>query len=378
MAALLDSLHATAQGKILVALGAHQAEHILGMAESIVDSARYLAPHYAEIAAWRGGTPIGFAAMGVADTGTFTLRLDRESIPPMQTLATLVQPAIAYLRLPGLTPEMITSPKLLADWTSIAAAAGPAPTSASLASLHEFLVVTMGPIDLPSCRTAVASLDTETNHAASDLFTIRRRQFRAAMVGRCGATSARAAADYDRLRDLFTSSLAGRFPFVDSARADKAPDADPADIRRFYQLYDAFATSSEPELRSDARTSPRARSAFTFLDQVAGARRFLSPFLDSAVVRSEPEYAFVVAGSDSAAATSAEGEWHFGEPISSELEEAAPSRAATGILGRWRLVKLAMLRRDIGLRLYHPDTMVELPLPVFPTAAPAISRPRAP
>jgi type VI secretion system protein ImpL len=119
-------------------------------------------------------------------------------------------------------------------------------------------------------------------------------QFRAALLGRCHPSgSGDAVAAYDRMRNVFVNKLAGRYPFVDSTRAN-APDADPAAVREFYQLFDQFARSHDVMLRSDPRVAPNARAALAFLDQVGAARPFLSPFVDSAATRRSPEYAFVI------------------------------------------------------------------------------------
>jgi type VI secretion system protein ImpL len=398
MAALFDTLKAGPEGKKLIAIGARQAEQVLGLAQSIVDSTKYLAPHPLVVLSWRGGIPIGFAALGVNDTGSFNHRLDLEQIPPMQALAGMVAPAIAYLHLPVVSSAMITNPKLHADWKGILAAAGPEPTTTSLASLHQFVASTMGPIDIPSCMVAATRPDTLSVKTPPDWFVMRRRQFRATMLGRCGKDGgAPSIADYQKLRAVFVSKLAGRFPFVDSAKAAAAPDADPAAVRELYALYDAFAKSGELALRSDPRVGPAARQAFIFLDQVAAARPFFAPFVDSAANRKSPEYAFVVeplkAGSNPLAAlelhigtrtlalddSTHDGIWGFGEAV-----KVMPAPGATGAKagftasGWWGLIELGVLQHDVKIRYYHPDTKVELRLPsVFPMVAPDLPLPRA-
>lgn len=395
MAALFDTLKVPSEGRKLIVIGARQAEHVLGLAQSIVDSVRYLAPHPLVVQAWRGQVPIGFAALQATDSGGFGIKLDREQILPMQNLAALVAPAIAYLHLPAVGSAMITNPKLYADWKGILAAAGPEPTTTTVSSLHEYIAVTMGPIDVPSCMTAAGRPDTLK--AAPDWFVMRRRQFRAAMLGRCGKDGGTASIpEYQKLRDLFVAKLGGHFPFVDSAKAAAAPDADPAAVRDFYLMYDAFARSGEIALRSDPRVGPVARQAFIFLDQVAAARPFFAPFIDSATSRKAPEYAFVVeplkphvgaldglelhTGTRTLALDDSThgGIWGFGEPVTMK-----PAPGATGAKPRftasgwWGLVELGMLQHDVKIRYFHPDTKVEIRLPaVFPMVAPDLPLPR--
>lgn len=77
-----------------------------------------------------------------------------------------------------------------------------------------------------------------------------------------------------KLDAIFSQSLAGRFPFVRSELARGAPDADPKDVRRFFEQLDenraAVMKAATPELAA-------------FLEKMEAAR----PLLD-AVVRSAP------------------------------------------------------------------------------------------
>lgn len=384
VAALLDTLRSADEGRKLYAIGTRQAEQVLALAQHLLDSARYLAPHPTSVASWRGGYPIGFAALGVTDTGAFNLRLDQEQIVPIQTLATSVTPALAFLRQPSVTPAMISSPKLVADWRGIVAAAGPEPTSTTLVNLYEYLRVTLGPIDQPTCQAA--ALRADGPRVGNDWFTMRRGQFRAALLGRCHpGGSGDAIASYGRLRALFTAKLAGKYPFVDSSKAATAPDAEPAAVREFYQAYDQFARSHDVMLRSDPRVVASARQAFTFLDQVAAARPFFAAFIDSAMARRAPQYAFTI--EPLAAGESAElhifprvtllndstqaGTWSYGEPV--RITAAGDTAKVTfRSSGSWGLVELGTQQRAVRVRFYHPDTKVRVALPTFPLEAPAI------
>jgi type VI secretion system protein ImpL len=396
---LLDTLNASSTGKRLLAAGARQAEHVLALSQAILDSANYLAPHPLVVAAWRGGSPIGYAALGIADSAGANFRVNREHLPGIVGLAGGADPAIRYLRQSIIGPGMVRVPKLLADWIAIEASVGKfnaTDFSSSAFALRDYIMLTMGALDEPTCRVAAARPDTL--HASPDWFVNRRHQFRAALIGRCGATgSAQAIADYQKLRGVFVAKLAGHFPFVDAAKAATAPDADPAAVREFYALYDAFAKYDDIVLRSDPRVGPGARTAFTFLDQVAQARPFFAPFIDSAMARRSPEYAFVVQPADAPKGSSAavsgaqlvtgvrslliddnshEGIWGFGEAVkvipAGGDASAKPAFVATGW---WGLVELAALQKDVVIRIYHPDTKVPLTLPIFPQVAPDIPLP---
>jgi hypothetical protein len=387
VASVMDTLRLGDEGRKLFVMGTRQSEYVLALAQQVLDSAAYFAPHPTVVVSWRGGFPIGFAALGVTDTGAFNLRLNQELIPPVQTLAAAVVPALTFLQQPVVTAPMISSPKLVATWRGIVAAAGPEPTTSTLVGLLDFIRTTMGPIDQAGCQAA--ALRAEPPRPVNDWFTMRRTQFRAALLGRChpgGSGDAQAA--YQRLRGVFTGKLAGKYPFVDSSKAATAPAADPAAIREFYQLYDQFAKSNEVMLRSDPRVAQLAQPVFAFLDGMAEARQFMTPFIDSATTRKSPAYAFVVEplGPGETAElrvgsrvvllndSTQSGAWSFGEPVS--ISASGDSTGASfASRGSWGLVELGSLQRQIRVRYYHPDTKVRIKLPAFPTVAPDIARP---
>ncbi|MEO5568625.1 MAG: hypothetical protein ABIR92_09040, partial [Gemmatimonadaceae bacterium] len=384
LASLLDTLRAGADGRKLIVIGTRQAEHVLALAQIVVDSAGYLAPRPIVVQAWRGGVPIGFAALGVNDSGAFRLRLEREQVPPLQTLARDVQPALSFLTLPVVTGAMISSPKLIADWRGIVAGSR-TDTVSGLRTLYDYITTTLGPIDQPSCQAAALRPDPAR---ASDWYGSRRAQFRAALLGRCHpGGSGEALASYDRLRSVFTTKLAGKYPFVEATKAAGAPDADPAAVREFYQLYDAYAKAQDIRVRSDPRVGPGARSAFVFLDLVKQARPFFAAFIDSGTTRKAPEFGFVVealaTGEMAELHTGSRvsllndsthsGVWSFGEDLKIIPDgETKPSFMSTRA---WSLAELAAMQQTVRVRFYHPDTKVRIALPSFPTVAPAIPVP---
>src|SRR5207249_1122374 len=139
----------------------------------------------------------------------------------------------------------------------------------------------------------------DTTKPSAELFVLRRRQFRAALVSRCVAGGSReAVAAYTKLRSLFTSRLAGRFPFVDSVQVARAGDVDVNSLREFFKQYDAFAAVDDAALRSDPTLTQTARGATSFLDQVAQVRSFMAPFVEPGADRRLPEYSLVMHAGD--------------------------------------------------------------------------------
>jgi len=259
--------------------------------------------------------------------------------------------------------------------------------------LARYIRETMSATDQPKCQVAASKPLESMPH---DFFARRRAQFRAAMMARCYA-AATTVAEYRQLRSLFTSRLAGRYPFVDSA-STKAPDADPLAIRDFLKAFDAFMITGPVSLQSDPRLANDAKGALVWLDQITAMRPFFAPFVDSGVTRRVPEYTLLVATSAAAAANGAteqrmldigsrgvpvdaephEEGWVYSEPITlaASTSDSPVVKAVFASPGGWSILRLATRNDpDVRVRLYHPDTKIELMLPVFPSAAPDIGPP---
>jgi type VI secretion system protein ImpL len=387
VAASFDSLGMDGASRSILAAAARQAEHAVALAQARLDSARYLTPKTDVVAQWRGGMPISYAALGAMDEATRDVSLRNEA-NDLRTVVMDVLPAIRFAGLPEVKDE-IRATKLIADWAAInqsldAYLAGD--VRSTRFTFEQFIMTTMNTIDVASCQRAAGEGDTV--RATPDFFIRRRTMFRASMIGRCARGGSSAADAYNQLRAVFNQKLAAHFPFVDSAAAEKARDADPAAVREFFSLYDAFARFNEPALRSDPRFRPGAAEAFAFLDQVAQARPLFAPFVNADAGRRLPEYAFVVDAiqkgipgdrhlqtgnrtltlNDSAQS----GSWRSGEAI--KVVDASGPQPVTksSVTGTWGLLELAVLQPDLKIRLYDPDTKMELRLASLPKTAPAL------
>jgi hypothetical protein len=374
LAILFDTLKAAAEGKKLVAAGARQAEHALAMAQALVDRQRYFAPQTTEIAKWQGVIPISFAALGVTDSLSFGSVLISHTTD-LRTLAHDIAPALRYLRQKGV--DSVHVPRLLIEWEDLGSSVARyerGDFTSSLGSLHRYLRETMSMSDLVSCAAVAAQPDT--TKPSLELFVLRRRQFRAALVSRCVAGASRdAVSAYGKLRSLFASRLAGRFPFVDTVQAVRAADADVTSLREFFKQYDAFAVVNDVALRSDPTLTQTARGATSFLDQVAQVRSFMSPFVESGAERRLPEYSLLVHIGDE----DLEQRWRYGDSVHvATLVDSLGNEKPVYARGPWAPLRYARMKRDstATIRFFHPDTKLELALPVFPVTAPEILVPR--
>lgn len=371
-ARMLDSLGARDEGKRLIASATRHAEQAVVMSQAIFDNARYFVPNTATMARWNGVIPMNHAAMGIVDNENLRLVAAlAQNLQGVYGLAKIAAPAVRFLRRPGI--DSVRVPKLVAEWDGITGAVERMErgdlASNSLAELQTFIRDGMAVTDVSSCAAAVASPDTAR---ITDVFLLRRRQYRMAMAGRCADAGSAAVSAYQRLRSTFMSRVGGKYPFADSASA-VAPDADVAGLRELLRQYDAFVNAGwEYALRTDTRLQASAQPAVAFLEQMTQVRKFFAPVADNE--RRPPEYTLVVGEGDLARTE----RWIYGEPVRilATAVDTAGMQAEVTIAGPWSALKAARQAGVERVRLFHPDTRAELQMPGFPVSAPEIATAR--
>jgi type VI secretion system protein ImpL len=370
---MFDSLGAGPEGRKLIEAGARQAEHTLAMAQALIERSRPFYPQTAKIASWNGVLPVSFPALGVSDSLTFQTTLINQTTD-VRTLAHDVAHALRFLRFHEVDPSHVTP--LLTQWEEIANSVARyerGDYTSTLGQLHRYIRDNMTLSDLASCAAVASQPDLDPDTRAMDVFAVRRRQYYAAVVGRCGGNQTAIVAAYQRMRNTFTQRLAGRFPFVDSTQAAFAPDADPVAVREFLREYDAFAASAEVSMRSNPAFAQPAKMAMAFLDQVEQARPFFGPVIE--MEKGLPEYSLAVHSGDSDWGT----RWRWGDSLHvSTLVDSLGNERQMYVRGGWSALRAWATNRDstASIRFFHPRTAVELvPPKQFPTAAPELGVP---
>jgi len=367
VALLLDSLGERPEGRKLTSAATRQAEQAVAMAQAVFEKGRFFEPVGDSIARWVGVLPLSYRAMGTVRDLEYEGALVQQW-NPIWSLARDVKPALTFLRSP--LADSTRLPRLLNDWENIVIAVERyerGDLSSTLGMLYRFIRQEMNVTDLQRCADAVAGADT--TKPSTDVFVIRRRQYRAAMAARCGSAGTEAAMAYMRLRAAFASRLAGRFPFVDSARANAA-EADPAAVREFLDQYDDFVRNGGVfALRSDPRLAAAAAPALGFLRDVAGVRAFMTPLMENP--RRAPEYTLTIGDGDLQRVE----RWIHGQPVmlSAVEEDSTGQIPELTIQGGWTVVRAARMGEAFErVRVYDPDTKRELLIPSFPSVAPEI------
>ena len=371
VAAVLDTLGLRDQGRRLTAAAARQAEQTLVLAQTLWDKGRYYQPATDVIARWNGLIPVNHAAMGIVDTDNLKLVAAlATNFASAQMLSRETAPAIRVLR--RATADSTRLPKLLAEWESITSAVEKFErgdlSGSSLAALQTYIRDVMVARDIESCAAIATAADTGR---ATDIFQVRRRQFRMAMAGRCADGGTAAATAYQRLRSTFNTRVAGRYPFVDSTRAATAPDVDLFSLREVLRQYDSFvAAGYNAAMRSDPRLQLAARPAMDFLDQLERVRAVFASVVDNE--RRPPSFLILHADGDELR----QERWVYGQPVRalSAAPDSTGMKAEVVVSGPWSALRAAQ-RKDIErVRLLQSDTHITVALPVFPSAAPEIRR----
>ena len=371
---LLDTLGAETEGRKLLSAASRQAEQAIAMTQAMFESRRFFEPHTARIAGWLGAVPLKFAALNIVNNDSLVAETTLlRYVSDIWTLSRDVQPAVAYLRRSGVDSARI--PRLLADWENIGVQVGRWErgelATSTIGQLHRFVRDDMSVRDMETCAAAAAA--TDTIKASTDVFVIKRRQYRAAMAARCANAGPEAVAAYGRLRAAFASRLAGRYPFADSSRAGTS-NVEVAALREWLRQYDTFVeTGHDVALRSDPRLAGPAREAVGFLDQAARVRQFFSPVAESE--RRPPEYALVIGEGEGARVE----RWVYGQPITllSAVEDSVGNRPEVTVAGPWSALLAARRRGLESVTIHPPDTKQQLGIPACPVTAPAIQGPRA-
>jgi hypothetical protein len=393
---VLDSLKAGAEGRKLISAATRQAENALAMARLHFETINNkYAPNTGNIATWQGRFPFNFVALGVQDTLSREAAAYRHAAD-VKEVSDAVLESIRFLRV-RTHPDSVRSARLLSDWETIVTASQRqqrGDPASSLAQLYRF-VNGLSMYQLETCTQAAAVVDSAPVH--EDPFLIRRRQFQAALVSRCGTGgAAEALSEYNRLRATFAQRLAGRFPFADSTYA-VGGDADPAAVRDFFRQFDAFVEESDIALRSHPTLSQTARAAAAWVDAMRSVRPFMAPFAIDGAARSAPAYTLLVSrglAADSLPAallelqigsrmnsveeTPTEHFWRAGDSVKVVLTPFDTARARTlyATAGTWGILRLVRSgAAGLQFRFFDPETKVEVPMPAFPATAPDLAQP---
>lgn len=276
LASLRDSLDilgfTEAAGRVRTVVGA-QAARLLRETDARLSGEAPYRPFDPAFAGWTGSGPLAesaFGASSVADLAVI-LALRREFVERLAQ--DYAQPPVEYLD--AAARGRASDDALVAKWMLILRALQRyqmREPGNSIERLNQFILAGMDQLDLGNCLA-----ETAAREQAGDYFGEQLVQLRQALTARCTALNrADVEARYGRLQAAYNAELAGRFPFVGIgsgseplAHRGQLADADPNEVRRFFQGFDGDLAALPARLRDPRLFAGAGHNAAAFLDQLA-------------------------------------------------------------------------------------------------------------
>jgi type VI secretion system protein ImpL len=247
---------------------AERAVRLLAMADAQLgggDNGPYAVDRYS-LAAWNGSGSLAAATFGVDTPEDLAATLPQRRAAVAAIARGRVAPLLAYLADPG--TGAVGAP-LVAKWQAITdtlqadEAGNP---NNSLNRLERFISV-----DIDKLREDCGRI-RGVRGASGDYFAAQQAAIAARVAGHCAeAAGSNAFAQYEKLREAFYVSLAGRFPFG----SDRAASADPGAVQSFFETYG----STLAPLRARLEAERPGSEAAAVLGQLQRVQTALAPML---------------------------------------------------------------------------------------------------
>jgi type VI secretion system protein ImpL len=224
---------------------------------------------------WDGTAPPAPAAWDAHDGAELAAYLDTTRTRVALLARNYAQPLLTWLTKAG-TRDRSDVGSLATKWQSIVDDLrdydGKKPGNA-VATLDDYISVQLVKLRPSDC--SAASLPSGFR-GGRGFFAATLQDLSRDVSTRCLAmTGHDANARYSDLARFFNQRLAGRYPFADTPPGSDSIEADPADIRGFFKIFDA-GQSVIRAMPSDGAFAPARR----FVDDMAAVRSFFAPFVD--------------------------------------------------------------------------------------------------
>jgi len=161
-----------------------------------------------------------------------------------------------------------------------------------LTSLESYILGPLNEVTLATCdkyASSVSMISVEDTFFMSILINIQEKLYE-----RCAELSGDVSfKSYTDLAAFFNANLAGRFPFTEKADTT-CPDANPQDIRSYYEMLDAQSANIRTTLTKSKNLGPAGQDALAFIDQMDKVRIFFGGYLVPNSTLPTPAFAFEV------------------------------------------------------------------------------------
>jgi type VI secretion system protein ImpL len=268
-----------------------QGEQTLADADRLLDLRSPYTPREGGFGWWKGRRPPAYEAFDARDEADLTTYLgaQRGEVADLsERYAAPVLQALQPLGGRGFTPALR---RWITRWTVIADQlrryAGKDPDN-SVSGLERFVLKDLTEIDLANCNGRITP--RMLAEPAADFFLERRAKLRREVRARCLILAGGEAAEgYGKLADFFNQRLAGKFPFAAAPPGRLDAEAEPEDLRAFFQLYDAYA----PSVRG-VPEQERPVKAGEFVESMRAVRALFAAYLDPQQTTGAPAFDLAV------------------------------------------------------------------------------------
>ncbi len=280
---LFDAIGATEEVDSLDEVSTRQATGVLARLDTAYDLSHRLVLPTSAVSTWSGHAPFSSAGFGGA-RGAFAEYLATEQ-DAIRSMVTLARPVVSFLQ--SRVESGAPAPRTLRSWLDLVDAVDRAdrkPPAGPLATIDRAVVEEIDSLDAKTCLG-----HAPRPGAASDVLSKRVDDLRTAVWRRCADVAlGTARTAYGRLTDIFRTRIAGHFPF---STPDAVADAAPADIVELMRAWDAVAPSTA-DLAAVAGSGAARLNAF--FAEMAAARKFFAPLVDSAAALRPPQYDYLI------------------------------------------------------------------------------------
>jgi type VI secretion system protein ImpL len=276
---LFDRLGLRTSRDELSDLVAEQAGAILTAVDLLLEAEAPYVPREGGFAWWDGRRPANLPAFGTGDAAELASYLSSERERIAEIAREYADPALRALGSGAHSREIR---RLAVKWEGILAELhkheSQKPGNA-VAALETTILAELAEVESSNCFEAITP--RMLSEPDANFFLAARNRLRRRVYDRCEALAMdRALAGYRRVAAYFNQRLAGRFPFSEGIPERGEREADPDDLRAFFELYDRDAPLLASLPANERRLGAGEVEIRAFLDRLAQVRALFAPFLD--------------------------------------------------------------------------------------------------
>jgi len=244
---------------------------------------------------WDGKSPVFLEGFAVKDQDELKSYLDHQRQLISHLAVDYAQPILVLLTSPQMQ-GYVGKQALINRWNRIISQLShydKKQPNNSISALENFIEVDGSDLTMSNCFTklSVASAKKSSN----DFFQDRRIQLQRALMTRCEVAKRKESINnYEKLVEVFNTTLKDKFPFVGENASQSQGEADPADIKNFFTIFHDAGDSAKNILEQVYQLGDAAKEPYQFLTAMEGVREFFQNFLNSKTPGDVPTFDFSV------------------------------------------------------------------------------------